>query len=1050
MYPLLAYVSVLIVGGVFILFLALRMWRAPVIGARPFAVFLGAVALWTLGYAGELFSVDLPQKLVLAQIQYIGIVAVPVAWFQFVWSYTGHSTVSRCRCGLLLIIPVLTLGLVWTNAWHGLIWRQVGLEQVGALQVLAVEYGLWFWIHVVYTYSLLLLGFFVLIRTYLFSPILYWHQVVSFIVGALIPWFGNVLYLLGKNPLPGLDFTPFGFTISGAIIALAVFRFNLLRLVPMAHRLVFSAVPEGLIVLDSQQRIVDVNPAVRCFTGQSPDALLGRSASSVLADYGTPERWLPDHPEYCAEVQPSIPNAPAHVEVRSLPLGTASRFGQGRLVLLRDCTPQHTATAALHASVAQARQHAEAAQRHAQEVNLLNQVRTALALELDLPALYRAVVEGIAATFGYAQVSLYIVQDHELVLQHQVGYNRVLMRIPLSQGVAGRVARTGEAVLLEDVRTDSAFLGVIDGIASEICVPLTYHGQTVGILNVESTNGVVLTKEDFRLILALSEHINIAFARARMYDETQRIARQLRAVVTSVPMVLFAADRNGYVTLSEGKGLAGLGLKPGELVGKSLYDMYADQPWFHTIEAVLAGQDVHHVGEIYGRILDMHLTPIVTADGQHDGLLGVALDVTEQRRAEEERSMLERSFVEAQKMESLGMLAGGIAHDFNNLLQAILGSAQLLTFEIPDDSPAAESLARIEVAATRAAELTQQILTYAGKSKAKLEPLDLAGIIHEMMTLLMTSAGKKVALRADLSAPLSPLLGDATQIRQVLLNLITNATESITAHTGEVTLATGERYLDRATLAGLPFGHHLPEGMYVFVEIRDTGCGMDADTRARIFEPFFTTKSTGRGLGLAAVFGIVRSHAGTIDVQSAPNQGTTVRAYLPVAPKSSLRERAPDHLDAMATATGAALASNLGTVLIIDDEAELRSVLTRILERVGFRVLTAGDGQEGLALFREMADCITCVLLDLTMPNLSGEQVMQELHQLHPGMPTVLMSGYAADTIYKQTMLDPAVEFLQKPFTNAQLFAAIERTLCASADDVELDTSNMPLALDDR
>jgi signal transduction histidine kinase/CheY-like chemotaxis protein len=411
-------------------------------------------------------------------------------------------------------------------------------------------------------------------------------------------------------------------------------------------------------------------------------------------------------------------------------------------------------------------------------------------------------------------------------------------------------------------------------------------------------------------------------------------------------------------------------------------------------------------------------------------LEGLRKHMADLRLAGEERLVLERKMLEAQKLESLGVLAGGIAHDFNNLLAVILGNAELALLDLPPESPARASIAQIEVAARRAAGLTQQMLAYSGRGHFVVGRYDLNALIAEMTELLKASVPKQVALRFALAAQLPLILADATQIRQVVLNLVINAAEAIGERDGSIIVTTRVRQVDRAYLARADLTPDLAAGMYVELEVADTGHGMDAATQAKIFEPFFTTKFTGRGLGLAAVLGIVRGHRGALTVQSAPGQGTTFRVLLAVAAEESndWDETPPPDRGASTPSPTLAHPSG-GVVLIVDDEEHVRAVAARILEQAGYSVLLAADGAAGVELYRARVGQIDCVLLDLTMPRLSGKQTFYELLQLDPNVRVVIMSGYdEQETAERFTELEPA-GFLHKPFTIESLHAAIAQAL---------------------
>ncbi|MDE3154273.1 MAG: PAS domain S-box protein [Acidobacteriota bacterium] len=388
-----------------------------------------------------------------------------------------------------------------------------------------------------------------------------------------------------------------------------------------------------------------------------------------------------------------------------------------------------------------------------------------------------------------------------------------------------------------------------------------------------------------------------------------------------------------------------------------------------------------------------------------------------------ERLRLEAQVQHAQKLESLGVLAGGIAHDFNNLLLGVLGHAGLARMELADDSPVQARLSQIELTAQRAAELTNQMLAYSGKGRFVVQPLDLSNLVQEMTHLLHSAISKKAELRFDFGDALPAVHADVSQVRQIVMNLITNASDALGDRNGVITIRTGLVRVDAQYLSDTYVNEALPDGPYVFVEVSDTGCGMDAATRARIFDPFFTTKFTGRGLGLAAVLGIVRGHHGAIKVYSEPGMGTTFKVLLPAAAEAAHELAAPApvreewHSD--------------GLVLVVDDEEGVRTVAQGVLERCGFDVLEAGDGREGVDVFRAHAGEIRAVLLDMTMPRMSGVEALREIRQIRRDVPVILSSGYSeADAVdHFRFGGDELAGFIQKPYAAAGLVDKLRQVL---------------------
>jgi signal transduction histidine kinase len=397
-------------------------------------------------------------------------------------------------------------------------------------------------------------------------------------------------------------------------------------------------------------------------------------------------------------------------------------------------------------------------------------------------------------------------------------------------------------------------------------------------------------------------------------------------------------------------------------------------------------------------------------------------EIVERELAEEERRRVQVKLLHAQKLESLGVLAGGIAHDFNNLLVGILGNAGLALQDLPPDSPARETLRDIEAAALRAADLTYQLLAYAGKGQVVVEAIQLSHLVEEMGNLLATAVTKNAKLAYRFTRSRRVIQGDATQLRQIVMNLVTNASEAIGTSAGTITISTGVVQADRAYLADAHLGPGLPEGEYAYLEVLDSGHGMHVSTVARIFDPFFSTKFAGRGLGLAAVLGIVRTHRGAIKVQSAPGQGTTIRVLFPVsgaAPAPRPAESVSDPNVQLATRT----------VLVVDDEEQVRTVARRILSAKGFTVLLAGGGIEALTMVREARGAIDCVLLDLTMPDLPGADVLGELRRIRPDIKVIVSSGYSQESAAPQFAGSGPAAFIQKPYRPADLVNMVKAVL---------------------
>jgi len=403
-------------------------------------------------------------------------------------------------------------------------------------------------------------------------------------------------------------------------------------------------------------------------------------------------------------------------------------------------------------------------------------------------------------------------------------------------------------------------------------------------------------------------------------------------------------------------------------------------------------------------------------------LYGLIQDLTELRRAEENQRKLEQQVMQAQKLESLGVLAGGIAHDFNNLLTSILGNADLALSELSPANPARSYLDDIETVTRRAADLCRQMLAYSGKGRFVVQPLSLNDVVREIAYLLTVSISKKVVIKYNFFPDLPSVVADATQIRQIVMNLITNASEAIGEVSGVVTLSMGVMDCDERYLQGAVGDVEVhPAGQYVYLEVSDTGCGMDPDTLSRIFDPFFTTKFTGRGLGLAAVLGIVRGHKGALRVYSEKGCGTTFKILLPSHEQPA---QTVEQVDGSSKDW-----QGQGTVLLADDEESIRSMGRRLLERAGFKVLTAADGREAVELYAQHRGEVQLVVLDMTMPHLDGEACFRELRRFDPHVKVIMTSGYSEQDVVARFVGKGLAGFVQKPYKAADLLPKLREVL---------------------
>lgn len=430
------------------------------------------------------------------------------------------------------------------------------------------------------------------------------------------------------------------------------------------------------------------------------------------------------------------------------------------------------------------------------------------------------------------------------------------------------------------------------------------------------------------------------------------------------------------------------------------------------LQRLKRGERVEHFETVRirkdGRAIDvsLNISPIRDRDGEIRGASHIARDISE-------RKAFEAQILQVQKLESIGVLASGLAHDFNNLLSGILTGVSFARATLPLDHPASSSLALAEELSEKAAVLTSQLLAYGGQGKFVVTRFDLSALIRDMQNLLKTSIPKSVELHVELEPDLPWVEADASQLQQVVMNLVLNGAESIGPEGGSLRVSTGITPAENAAEGAT--------GAEVYMEVQDSGLGMTGETASRIFEPFFTTKFTGRGLGLAAVSGIVKGHGGRIQLETAVGKGSTFRISFPGVEKGVQGNESKGN----AQPPELRRADDGGTILVVDDEPALRRLAQTILEHCGFAVLLAGDGRAAVEVFRENADTVALVLLDLTMPVMGGEEAFRLIRAIRADVPIVVSTGYSDAARYDTFAAEAAIGFIQKPYTAAQLCESI-------------------------
>jgi PAS domain S-box-containing protein len=906
------YLIPLFTAAIVSIILAIYGWRrrhAP--GAMPFTLLMISVAQWSCAYAFELGSAALQTKILWAHIKYLGVVIVPVAWLFFALKYTRREQwLKRQKIVLLTIVPLVTLLLVWTNDLHGLIWRTSELDTSVSFSVRFLTYGPWFWVHTLYSYLLLVIGTILIIQALIQSPRQNRGQAIALLISVLAPWVANALYTYNLNPFPNLDLTPFAFTLTGLGLSWTLFGFRLLDIMPAAHETVFENIIDGVIVMDAQNRIVDLNPAAQRVIGCSASEFKGQPAEKVLSGW-------PDLVDYChndkethSEIVQGVNGEKRYFDLSISPLRDKHDLVTGRLIVLRDITER---------------------------------------------------------------------KQTEEILQNA--------HDELEKKVKDRTAE------LERVN---------EQLKKEIEERVWAEGEI---------------KESLKLI--------------------GRAKREWESTTDSLPQLICLLDNWGYILRTNrmvekwnlGKVQNVKGRKVHELFHPGCTDpgCYLENFWSHAWKELAKGQPAEC--EADDKIIKRHLhyqvrqiLPQKYAKDEETSSYAVAVvnDITESKRAEREKVVLEEQLRQSQKMEAIGRLAGGIAHDFNNLLTPIVGYSQLAMRSLSPSDPMRNYLSEIEKAAERAATLIRQLLTFSRRQPLKPQVLNINNVLIDMDKMLRRIIGEHIELVTLPASDLGSVKVDPSQFEQVLVNLTINARDAM-LNGGKLILETSNvsfdsDYIHRHT--------DISPGNYVMVAVSDTGCGMQQEIRERIFEPFFTTKGKigGTGLGLSTVHGIVKDSRGYILVDSELDKGTTFKIYLPRIEEEAA---APPPRDDIGY-----LPKGDETILLVEDEESVRNLTAHVLREQGYTVLEAANGSEAMNVAGDhAAEKIHLLLTDVVMPQMGGRELAKRLKVIRPTTKILFTSGYPDSTIIYQGLLDPDVDFIAKPISPSTLARKVREVL---------------------
>ncbi|MCD4823091.1 MAG: response regulator [Phycisphaerae bacterium] len=528
------------------------------------------------------------------------------------------------------------------------------------------------------------------------------------------------------------------------------------------------------------------------------------------------------------------------------------------------------------------------------------------------------------------------------------------------------------------------------------------------------------------LLLAMSGTHWTTREAEKVTESLRESEHQYRGIFESAADPMFIIDNDNKIAAANPIACQSFNYKREELLGRPMHDILSYDHYERYDEFIRTAEKMgYFLGEITvlrkgGMTAHMEFHGSMIRLKERDMVLVIAHDLTIRDRTEAESKIGDKS-QRTQKIESLSTLAGGLANDFNNLMAGILGNSDLALAEMASTSPGRTNMENIKDVATRASNLINQLLVFSGSGQFNKEPADLNSVLANMAPIIKKAIPPRISLQYELENKIPPVEIDVAQVHQALMNLISNAAEAIGGRTGAITIRTGVMEARQAYLANSYINENLPEGCYVYLEVSDTGRGMNLEIQSKLFDPFFTTKLSGHGLGMAVVMGIVRGHQGTIKVYSEENKGSTVKILLP-ASKISPKEVLQEDVD-IENWRGE------GTILIVDDEDAVRNVTRMMLERQGFTVLTARDGSEGVDLFARHSAKIVVVMLDMTMSGMDGEEAFYEMREIRRDVKVILMSGYDKQETTSRFAEAGLAGFVSKPFSLDVLLKKIYATL---------------------
>ncbi len=1016
----------LVAGGV-----AVYLWpRRSRPGGVAFLLMLAAIMIWAGADALELASATLEQKLFWRVAQQFGIVFLPPSWLLFAFSYLDFQPWNRSRARwLLFLIPGITLGVALTNPWHRLFYNEVLLSAEIPPQLRVIP-GYWYWFHIGYSYLCLTSGLALIAGAFWHVSPLFRRQMLFLGIGFLFPFLSNWTYLSQVTYL-GVDLTPISLLLSAPFILSGLYRYQFLNLTPIARNRLIEVMSDAMIVIDEQQRIVDLNPAAQQLFGSSM-AINNRLETalkwpSLLKAVGSAEPVrveldYPHHPERFFDV---IIN----------PIEGYQGKPSGHVLLFRETTARKKAEQSLQ----------EALRRF---TDIIEQTPLVAIQRVDRHGVILEWNRVCEQFYGYtaAEACGQRLQDMILTGQEISEFEHYIEQIWQSgQALPPRTwqirTKTGDVRWMYSAMFPLFFRGRVSDIV-RMDVDITdirraeesvrrqrdhlaaLHRLTLDWLQRREIDDLLQAITDSAYTL-----LNVSYAELLLVEDEQTLV--IRACTPPLPARVARRESSSTAVLS---WKAFQTRQPAIVLNYTEWpDHSPDYESFHfgpamTIPIIVEDECLG----VLGMARDQHSSPFTPDEIRLAMLLGqlaaLILDnsklyaaaqreIAERQQAEREQAKLQAQLLQAQKMEAIGQLAGGIAHDFNNLLTVITGNVELALLEITPDHPIYPELESIRQSTARAGELVRQLLTFARRQPGQPQVIDVNRQIRDTMSMMRRLIGEHIHLHLELDDSIEKVKIDPNQFEQVLINLVVNARDAM-PNGGQLTICTKTQYVSAGDIPPLS---QAQAGKYILLSVCDTGTGIDESIREHIFEPYFTTKPMGKGsgLGLAICSGIVTQHGGFFNVDSQPGIGSCFTVALPAVTADPVDVNT-DVIDSENPYENI----NRETILLVEDEPRVRQMAARLLREHGYTVLEATYAQEAITIAQQHE--VDVLITDVILPQSDGITLAYHLQASFPQIRVILMSGYMQHIMPNGNA--PPFPVLSKPFTRHQLLAMIRQT----------------------